>query len=70
MFLTYRAESSLRRQDVSAAAIDARAALDTALDTDAARCVDLVLAFLLQTSDRAEQPLVELREYARHRLTA
>ncbi|MFF8932295.1 helix-turn-helix domain-containing protein [Streptomyces longwoodensis] len=70
VFLTYRAESSLRRQDVSAAAIDARTALDTALDTDATRCVDLVRAFLRQTGDRTEQPLVELREYARHRLTA
>jgi hypothetical protein len=70
VFLTYRAESSLRRQDVSAAAIDARTALDTALETDATRCVDLVRAFLRQTGDRTEQPLVELRKYARHRLTA
>ncbi|MEU3297156.1 XRE family transcriptional regulator [Streptomyces longwoodensis] len=70
VFLTYRAESSLRRQDVAAAAIDARTALDTALDTDATRCVDLVRAFLRQTGDRTEKPMVELREYARHRLTA
>ncbi|MGW3991797.1 helix-turn-helix transcriptional regulator [Streptomyces sp. NPDC004830] len=70
VFLTYRAEGALRARDASAPADDARTALDTALDTDAARCVDLVRAFIRQTNDRAEQPLVELREYARQCLAA
>jgi transcriptional regulator with XRE-family HTH domain len=70
VFLTYRAEGSLHTRDASAAAADARAALDTALDSGAARCVDLVSALIHRLDGRAEQPIVELREYARQRLAA
>lgn len=67
VFLTYRAEGSLHARDASAAA-DVRAALDTALDSDAARCVDLVRAFIRRTAGRTVQPLVDPSEYARERL--
>ncbi|HZH27338.1 MAG TPA: hypothetical protein VEY95_09155 [Azospirillaceae bacterium] len=70
VFLTYRAEGALHSRDASAAAVDARAALDTALDSGAARCVDLVSALIHRLDGRAEQPMVELREYARERLAA
>ncbi|WP_345593298.1 XRE family transcriptional regulator [Streptomyces marokkonensis] len=68
VFLTYRAEGLLHNRDASAAAADARAALDTALDSGAARCVDLVFALIRRLDNRTEQPMVELREYARERL--
>jgi hypothetical protein len=68
VFLTYRAEGSLHGRDASAAAADARAALDTALDSGAARCIDLVRALIRRTGGRTEQPMIELREYARERL--
>ncbi|GGU43077.1 hypothetical protein GCM10010289_74900 [Streptomyces violascens] len=68
MFLTYRAESALRRHDAATAADNARAALDTALDTGAPRCVDLVATFIGRLDKRPEQPIVDLRDYARHRL--
>lgn len=68
VFLTYRAEGSLHNRDASAAAADARAALDTALDSKAARCVDLASALIRRLGHRTEQPMVELREYARERL--
>ncbi|MFA3843308.1 hypothetical protein [Streptomyces aureus] len=68
VFLTYRAEGALRSRDVPAAAAAARAALDTALDSGAARCVDLVSAFINRQTERTEQPIVELREYARESL--
>ncbi|MFF1568715.1 hypothetical protein ACFVY1_35430 [Streptomyces sp. NPDC058293] len=67
VFLTYRAEGALRSRDVPAAAA-ARAALDTALDSGAARCVDLVSAFINRQTERTERPIVELREYARESL--
>lgn len=70
VFLTYRAEGSLHTRDASAAAADARAALDTALDSGAARCVDLVSALIHRLDGRTEQPMAELREYARERLAA
>jgi hypothetical protein len=70
VFLTYRAEGSLHGRDTSTVAADARAALDTALDSGAARCVDLVSALIHRLASRAEQPMVELREYARERLAA
>jgi len=54
----------------SAAAADARAALDTALDRGAARCVDLVSTLIHRLDGRAEQPMGELREYARQRRSA
>ncbi|MER8090715.1 XRE family transcriptional regulator [Streptomyces sp. NPDC094048] len=65
VFLTYRAEGSLHSRDVLAAAADARAALDTALNSGAARCVDLVSALIRRLDGRPERPMVELREYAR-----
>ncbi|MFD8201654.1 XRE family transcriptional regulator [Streptomyces sp. NPDC059701] len=68
VFLTYRAEGALHGRDASAAAADARAALDTALESGAARCVDLVSSLISRLDDRTEQPMVELREYARERL--
>jgi transcriptional regulator with XRE-family HTH domain len=70
VFLTYRAEGSLHGRDASAAAADARAALDTALDTGAARCVDLVSSLLHRLDGRTERPLAELRAYARERLAS
>lgn len=68
VFLTYRAEGSLRGRDIPAAAADARAALDTALASGAARCVDLVSSFIRRLDSRTEPPMVELREYAHERL--
>jgi transcriptional regulator with XRE-family HTH domain len=68
VFLTYRAEGALRSRDAAAAAADARAALDTALGSGAARCVDLVSAFISRLDERTEQPIVELRAYARDSL--
>ncbi|MDX3539972.1 XRE family transcriptional regulator [Streptomyces sp. MB09-01] len=68
VFLTYRAEGSLHNRDASAAAAAARAALDTALDSGATRCIDLASALIRRLDDRTEQPMVELREYARERL--
>ncbi|MEU3298846.1 MULTISPECIES: XRE family transcriptional regulator [unclassified Streptomyces] len=70
VFLTYRAEGALHNRDAAAAAADARFALDTALDSGAARCVDLVSALIRRLDDRTEQPVIELREYARERLVA
>ncbi|MFD3480530.1 helix-turn-helix transcriptional regulator [Streptomyces sp. NPDC058695] len=68
VFLTYRAEGSLQHRDASAAAADARAALDTALDSGATRCIDLASALIRRLDDRTERPMIELREYARERL--
>ncbi|MEU8648614.1 hypothetical protein [Streptomyces sp. NPDC048737] len=68
VFLTYRAEGSLHDRDASAAAADARAALDCALDSGATRCIDLASALIRRLDDRTEQPMIELREYARERL--
>jgi hypothetical protein len=68
VFLTYRAEGSLQGRDAAAAATDARTALDAALGSGAARCVDLVSALIRRLDNRTEQPIVELREYARERL--
>ncbi|WP_159011976.1 helix-turn-helix domain-containing protein [Streptomyces sp. NRRL F-5123] len=68
VFLTYRAESSLRDRDAAAAADGARAAFDAALDTGAARCIDLVSALIRRLDGRTERPLAELRDYARERL--
>ena len=42
--LAYRAESALHRHDIPAAAATAREALDTALATNATRCIDLAHA--------------------------
>ncbi|WP_328726998.1 helix-turn-helix transcriptional regulator [Streptomyces sp. NBC_00259] len=70
VFLTYRAEGSLHNRDAAAAAADARFALETALDSGAARCVDLVSALISRMDNRTEQPVIELREYARERLVA
>ncbi|WP_329468567.1 helix-turn-helix domain-containing protein [Streptomyces sp. NBC_01431] len=68
VFLTYRAEGALHRHDAAAAATDARTALDTALDSGAARCIELVSAFITRLDQRNEQPLLELSEYAGTRL--
>ncbi|MDQ0776998.1 transcriptional regulator with XRE-family HTH domain [Streptomyces aurantiacus] len=68
VFLTYRAEGSLQDRDASAAAADARAALDTAIDSGATRCIDLASALIRRLGDRIERPMIELREYARERL--
>lgn len=70
VFLTYRAEGSLHGRDAAATATDARAALDAALGSGAARCVDLVSALIRRLDNRTEQPIVELREYTRERLAA
>ncbi|UQT61216.1 hypothetical protein M4V62_42510 [Streptomyces durmitorensis] len=64
VFLTYRAQGSLRSHDVSAAATDDR----TALDSGARRCVDLVSTFIRRLEDRSERPMAELHAYARERL--
>ncbi|MGW2863384.1 hypothetical protein [Streptomyces sp. NPDC001205] len=69
VFLTYRAEGALYRHDAAAAAADARTALDTALETGAARCIDHVSALIARLDQRSERPIVELREYAHARLT-
>ncbi|MEU7046469.1 hypothetical protein AB0A77_36220 [Streptomyces varsoviensis] len=69
VFLTYRAEGALHHRDASAAAADARAALDTALDSGATRCIDLASALIRRLDHRPERPMAELREYARERLT-
>ncbi|MET7520489.1 hypothetical protein ABZS88_45650 [Streptomyces sp. NPDC005480] len=68
VFLTYRAEGSLHNRDAPAAAADARAALDTALDSGATRCVDLASTLIRRLDNRTEQPRIELREYAPERL--
>ncbi|MCZ4098960.1 helix-turn-helix transcriptional regulator [Streptomyces sp. SID13666] len=68
VFLTYRAEASLHDRDAFSAAANARAALDTALDSQASRCVDLASALIRRLDHRTEQPMVELREYAREQL--
>ncbi|MFD7340008.1 hypothetical protein ACFV98_29000 [Streptomyces violascens] len=69
VFLTYRAEGALHRHDAAAAAADARTALDTALATGAARCIDHVSTLIARLDKRSERPIVELREYAHARLT-
>lgn len=68
VFLAYRAESAVRRRDAATAAADARAALDVAMESGAQRCVQLVTALVDRLGERGEQPLVELRDYARDRL--
>ncbi|GAA0968277.1 helix-turn-helix transcriptional regulator [Actinocorallia libanotica] len=68
LFLAYRAESAARRRDAATAAQDARAALDMALESQAQRCIQLVTGLINQLSNRPEQPLEELREYAHDRL--
>ncbi|MEV0282149.1 hypothetical protein AB0I22_38060 [Streptomyces sp. NPDC050610] len=68
VFLTYRAEGALHHRDATAAAADARAAFDTALDSGAMRCIDLASALIRRLDHRTEQPMTELREYARQRL--
>lgn len=68
VFLTYRAEGSLQDRDASAAAADARTALDTALASGSTRCIDLASALIRRLGDRTERPVIELREYARERL--
>ncbi|MER6318844.1 helix-turn-helix transcriptional regulator [Streptomyces sp. NPDC001581] len=70
VFLTYRAEGSLHNRDASATAAAARAALDTALDSGATRCIDLASALIRRLDNRTEQPMIELRDYARERLAA
>ncbi|WP_407566099.1 hypothetical protein [Streptomyces sp. 184] len=61
-------KAQLRTRNAPAAAANARAALDRALDTGAARCVDLVTNLIDGLDERTERPLVELREYVRERL--
>ncbi|SEO93690.1 hypothetical protein SAMN05216267_105733 [Actinacidiphila rubida] len=68
VFLTYRAESALRRKDAQAAAADARTALDTALGSGARRCIELISALIRCWGALTEPSLVELREYAHERL--
>ncbi|MFJ8768916.1 XRE family transcriptional regulator [Streptomyces clavifer] len=68
VFLTYRTEGSLQNRDASAAAADARAALDTAIASGATRCIDLASALIRRLNTRTEQPMIELCEYARDRL--
>ncbi|MFE4368227.1 XRE family transcriptional regulator [Streptomyces sp. NPDC056835] len=63
--LAYRAETALARRDVSAAADDARTALDTALSTKATRCVTLARGTLDRFGPHREHPAVkELFAYA------
>ncbi len=71
VFLTYRAEGHLRGRDLTAAAADARTALDAALDTGAPRCLDLVRALLAALAAHQDVPEVgELHAYAHDRLAA
>ena len=71
VFLAYRAEAALTTHDLPAAATDARTALDTALDTNASRCLDLVRALLGKFTPHTGHPAVaDLRDYAHHRLTS
>ena len=70
IFLTYWAENSLHHRDAAAAAADARAALDAAAQSGAARCLDLAYALINRLDGRPEQPMKELRAYAREHLRA
>jgi hypothetical protein len=70
IFLTYWAENSLHHRDAAAAAADARAALDAAAQSGAARCLDLAYALINRLDGRPEQPMKELRAYAREHLQA
>ncbi|MFJ8086272.1 XRE family transcriptional regulator [Streptomyces sp. NPDC096205] len=64
--LAYRAETALARRDLETAAHDARTALDTALATDASRCIRLVQQSVQRiTRHRTTHPAVQtLHEYA------
>ncbi|MEV7083976.1 hypothetical protein AB0N88_36395 [Streptomyces sp. NPDC093516] len=56
--LAYRAESALARRDLDAAANDARSALDTALGTEASRCIKLVNDAAKQITSHPSHPAV------------
>lgn len=68
IFLTHQAEVELAHHDLPAAASYATQALDTALETQASRCVDLVVGMIGKLKDRNEAEIVELHDYARSRL--
>jgi transcriptional regulator with XRE-family HTH domain/tetratricopeptide (TPR) repeat protein len=64
--LAYRAESALQRQDLDAAAADARTALDTALVTEASRCIKLVGDAVERITPHRSHPAVQdLHAYVR-----
>ncbi|WP_406003365.1 hypothetical protein [Streptomyces sp. NBC_00829] len=56
--LAYRAEAALARHDLTAAAADARDALDTARGTQATRCIDLVNSTLSKLAPHRTHPAV------------
>jgi transcriptional regulator with XRE-family HTH domain len=56
--LAYRAESALARRDLDAAATDARSALDTALATQASRCIKLVNDAAARITPHTSHPAV------------
>ncbi|MEU5109741.1 XRE family transcriptional regulator [Streptomyces sp. NPDC021354] len=63
--LVYRAESALARRDAPAAAADTQAALDTALTTTAARCIDQARTAMGKLAQHRGHPAVaELFAYA------
>jgi transcriptional regulator with XRE-family HTH domain/tetratricopeptide (TPR) repeat protein len=57
--LAYRAESALARRDLNAAATDARSALDTALATEARRCIKLVNDAAARITRHTSHPTVQ-----------
>jgi len=63
--LAYRAETSLARHDLDAAAADAHTALDTALATGASRCITLVRTAVDHiTPHRSNSAVTTLHDYA------
>lgn len=72
IMLTYRAHAALANHDVDAAVAAARTALDTALETGASRCLDLVRSTLRESLEphKGETAVRDLRSYARQRLTS
>jgi transcriptional regulator with XRE-family HTH domain len=69
--LAYRAETALAQHDLAAAAADARTALDTALATDAGRCITLVRTAVDHiTTHRTHPAATALRDYAQTTLHA
>ncbi|MEV5432788.1 XRE family transcriptional regulator [Streptomyces sp. NPDC052701] len=66
LVLAYRAESAMGRRNFEAAATDARSALDTALTTDASRCIKLVDDAVKRITSRRSHPAVQnLHAYVR-----
>lgn len=67
VILAYRAETALARHDIPAAAAAARTALDTALGTQAARCIGLARTTISRFEPYGNEAAArELYEYERH----